>query len=159
MPKNVMTCLFLLVSISVGAMFLRADDGETRFKPKTYVPRNTVGSQAYRAPTYMPSDTPRPTGTALDAPRASSVWRFFRPKDSAKEAKQLHDAPLRDSEAFVQQKKISVPSIHVAQGSVTEQQPFNAAGKQLNQAGYQASEPSRSKNPLLKPRQGIKEPE
>ncbi len=159
MPLNAMTRLLLPLSLSIGAGLLCADDGEVRFKTKAYTPRGTASDQVYRAPAYTPSDAQRSAGATLDTPRAGNAWHLFRPRDSGKAAQRLHDAPALDNEAYSQQKSIRVPSIRTAPGSIAERQPFEAADKKLSDAGYQAREPSRDKNPLLKPRQGIKEPE
>jgi len=136
----------------------RAGDDEVTFKPKSYVPRNTLQDRSYVGSTYSPSSTPKPTGTSLE-PSKSGRWSLFSSKSSGLTDKSLTDIREKTGEAYKQEKQISASTIKADSSAVPENKPFDANGKKLTDASYKAPEGPREKDPILKPRQGIKAPE
>ena len=145
--------------IACTGVLRAADADETPFKPRAYSPRKTLNDSSYRAASYVPSDTSHPVGKALEEPKTSSRWNFFKSRKTAAEPKQAKDAQLRDAQAYTQQKHISVPTIKADPRDVPDKKPFNESVKKLGDATFTPTEKPQAKNPLLKPRQGIKEPE
>jgi hypothetical protein len=138
----------------------RGSDEETRFKPKAYAPRQTLRENTYRESAYTPSATPPSTGKRVEeAPGAPSRWRLFSRDKKADDTKKLADAPVEHETAYKQEKRISVPTLKADPRDVPEQIPFKESGQKLTDGDYKAKEPSREKNPLLAPRQGIKAPQ
>lgn len=143
--------LLLLTAFAARA----ADDDEARFKPRAYAPGKTLQDRAYRASAYAPSDKPRPTDTPLTTSR-SGFWNLFKQK-RYDEGKPLEAKPLDESLSYKQDRQITVPTMSANPAAATDKKPFVDAGEKLADADYQAPEKSLDKNPLLKPRQGIKE--
>ena len=146
--------LTLLLLIAFAA---QAEDDEVRFKPKSYAPGKTLQSRAYAAPAYTPSENPRPTGSPAKASRAGFWRRLTQPKYVG--GTPLADEPSEKGAAFRPEQHISASTLSANPGAAAEHIPFEDAGKKLADAGYTAPEKPREKNPLLKPRQGIKEPQ
>jgi hypothetical protein len=134
-----------------------AEDDAVRFKPKAYTPGKTVQDRTYRAPAYTPA-TQTPATGARATPARSGFWGLFKPKP-LQTAPRYAAPPVAQNTPYVQRQKISVPSITPDTGAMAEHTPFISSDKKLEDAGFQAPEKSREKNPLLAPRQGIKEPE
>ena len=132
-----------------------ADDDEARLKPRAYAPGKVLQDRTYRASAYAPSANPRPTGTPLTTSH-SGFWGLFKQK-RYDEVKPLEAKPLEEGLAYKQERQITVPSMSVNPSVAADNKPFVDAGEKLADARYQAPEKSRDKNPLLKPRQGIKE--
>lgn len=145
--------------IACTGLLHAADPDETHFKPKAYSPRKTLNDASYRASTYVPLDTSHPVGKALEDPSRFSRWNFFKSRKTAAEFKQAPDARLTDADAYTQQKHISVPTIKADPRDVPDKKPFKESVKKVGDATFTPEEKPQGKNPLLKPRQGIKEPE
>ncbi len=148
-----------LALIACTGVLRAAEADETPFKPRAYTPRKKLNDSSYKAATYVPPDTAHPVGKTLEEPRSSRNWFFFKPRKQAAEPKHTTDAQLRDAQTYTQQKHISVPTIKADPRDVQEKKPFNEPSKKLDNATFTPTEKPQSKNPLLKPRQGIKEPE
>ena len=151
---RILTLLLLCSCLNVA----RAGDDEVNFKPKSYVPRNTLQDRSYVGSTYSPACASKPTGTSLE-PSKSGSWSLFSSKSPGLTEKNLTDTQEMKGEAYKQQKQISASTLKADPSAVPENKPFNANGKKLTDANYKAPEGPREKNPLLKPRQGIKETE
>ena len=153
-PYMLLTALVACVSL------LHAEDAdEVRFRPKAYAPHKSLNDRAYAAAAYAPSEKLRPENKRFEAPRAVSRWNLFKRNAATAEARQAHDAALTDAPAYTRQKHISVPTIKADPRDVPENRPFEAPDKKIADTGYTPAEKPQAKNPLLKPRQGIKEPE
>lgn len=150
--------LFMALAACTGVLHA-ADEDEVRFRPKAYAPRKSLNDSAYTAAAYAPSEKLRRENTRFDEPRAVHRWNLFKRNTTVTAAKQVHDAELTDAPAYTQQKHISVPTVKADPRDVPEKKPFEAPDKQITNAGYTPAEKPQAKNPLLKPRQGIKEPE
>ena len=146
------TLLVLLFSCAA-----RAGDDEARLKPKAYSPGKTQQNRPYQAAAYAPAQASRTIGAPLSDSRGG-FWRFFKPKPLEK-MPLLPNSPAAGSTPYVQRQQITVPSITPDQTAVlSEHKPFSG-DKKLEAAGFTAPEKPREKNPLLAPRQGIKEPQ
>lgn len=150
--------LFMALVAFAGVLHAAGED-EVRFRPKAYAPRKSLNDSAYTAAAYTPSEKLRQENKRFDEPRAVRRWNLFKRNTTVTEAKQVHDAELTDAPAYTQQKHISVPTIKADPRDVPEKKPFEAPDKKITNAGYTPAEKPQAKNPLLKPRQGIKEPE
>ena len=147
--------LLLLLSCQRAAL---AGDDEAHFKPKSYAPRNTLQDRSYSGSAYSPSSASQPADTRAE-PSKSGRWTFFAPKAPALADRKLTGAQEDKGEAYKQERQISVPTIRADPSVVPAEKPFDANGKKLTGTDYKAPEAPREKNPLLKPRQGIKEHE
>ena len=153
-----MPLLRIVLLLSACACSLHAADEETRFKPKSYTPRKELTTQTYRAPVYTPSEASRSTGSGMEPPREPSRWNVFkRPKPL--DEKHLPETPPAVAEAYKQRQQISVPTITADPAIAADNKPFETTDKKLSDLSYKPSDRPRDKNPLLAPRQGIKEPE
>ena len=146
----------LLFCLCLGTV--RAGDDEAHFKPKNYAPSKSLGDPSYSAHAYAPATASQPLGTTIK-PTEKSHWSFFTSKNPALDDKKVSSAPEEKGVAYKQQQQISVPTLPPDPSSVPEKKPFDANGKKVTDANYQAPKPSNEKDPMLKPRQGIKEPE
>ena len=133
-----------------------ADDDETRFKAKPYTSRNSQSdSKAYRASAYTPSRSSNVSATAFQPAPTQSRWSLFKRKPAG-EAKQASAEKLPEAIAYRQQKHTSVPTIKADPGAIQEKKPYIKRDSDPFEA-FTPAEKSGWKNPLLKPRQGIKE--
>ncbi len=157
MPRFV-TLLLLLTCCAV-----RAEDDEVRYRPKTAAPAKTAQSRSYQAAAYTPAKTAHAAEAAAEKraePAHAGFWHFFRPKPAAQPAK-LADASPAASEPFVQRPPITVPTMTPDRKAINmdEHKPYVEGESKLVSAGYKPADKPREKNPLLAPRQGIKEPQ
>lgn len=136
-----------------------ADPDEVRFKPKSYTPRKALKDSSYQAASYAPSGTARSVGQPLEQPRSAQRWNPFRRAATVTETKQVHEASLSGTSPYTPQKHISVPTISADSRDIPEKKPFEETGKQLADKAFSPAKKPQEKNPLLRPRQGIKEPE
>ena len=147
--------LLLLLSCFSAA---RAEDDEVRFKPKAYTPSKPLQDRSYQAPVYTPTIASPSVGSKI-APKENGHWSIFSSKVPALADKKVPDAPEAKGEAYKQEKQISVSTIKADPRDVPERKPFDQNGKKLTDADYKAPAKPTEKNPMLKPRQGIKETE
>lgn len=148
----------VLLVLSACACSVHAADEETRFKARSYTPRKELTTQAYRAPVYTPSEASRSTGTGMEQPRETSRWNVFKRAKPLAE-KRLPEAQPAAADAYKQRQQISVPTITADPAIAADNKPFETTDKKLSDLSYKPSDRPRDKNPLLAPRQGIKEPE
>ena len=106
-----------------------AEDDEARLKPKAYVPGKAAQSRTYQASAYAPAGKVAPATAAAGGKRAEPSRGGFWSFFTAK--------------PFENAKLAGAP----------------AAEAKLTAPGYKPPEKPREKNPLLAPRQGIKEPQ
>ena len=150
------TIVPIFLAFCAGGL-LAADDDETKFKAKTYAPGKPLSDTAYRAAPYTPSPATKSVG-APAAPEnpSGSRWSFFtrKPAEASKPApgeQSAHATP------YVQQKHTAVPTIKADARAVQEKNPYVSTDTAPDYP-FKPAEKSEWKNPLLKPRQGIKEP-
>lgn len=145
--------LLLLLACAARA----TDEDEARFKPRAYAPSKTLSDGAYQAAAYRPARAERGIGEPLKKPRGG-LWSLFSPKP-LESAPALEEAPSAPKTPYAQTRHVSAPSMTPDPGgAAAEHKPFTG-DKTLESAGYKPAEKPREKNPLLAPRQGIKEPQ
>lgn len=142
--------LLLLAGTAVAA------DDEARFKTKAYTGK-TLQDRSYQPAAYTPAAKPLSTGAPLK-PSSGGFWNIFKSKGD-KTGKRLAGNTQAQDTPFVQREHISVPTISADPSVAPEKKPFDNAGKRVTDGSYKAPDKPTEKNPLLKPRQGIKEPE
>ncbi len=142
--------------IALLALTARAADDETRFKPKAYTGK-TLQDRTYQAPAYKPAEKPRSAGAPLKSATSGS-WTTFK-SAGGETGQRLSEAAPANVEPYVQRTQISVPTLAPDPSVVPEKKPFDDTGKRVAEDPYKAPEKPTEKNPLLKPHQGIKEPE
>lgn len=149
-----MTRLALLLSLFACAAL--AEEDEVRFRPKTYRPAQALKDNAYQSAVYTPA--PPPAAATRRPESRGGFWSFFtsRPLDAAPAFK---DAPPARKTPYEQHRQVVAASITPDPGAAAEHKPFVEGANKLEAAGYTPPEKPREKNPLLAPRQGIKEPE
>jgi hypothetical protein len=141
----------------------QAADEDARFKPKAYVPSKPAQNRAYQAAEYAPgkalSAAAPATGKSAE-PARHSIWSFFKAKPFENTPK-LADAPAADAAPYAQSQQITVPTMTPDRKAINmdEHKPYIEGENKLQAAGYKPPEKPREKNPLLAPRQGIKEPQ
>lgn len=158
MTSRATTLTAALVLLASCADLFARDDDEVRFKSKSYTPRNTAESKAYTPNAYTPTAS-RSTGKPIEPPRTQSRWNIFGGGKASSNDKTLDDAKTAESKPYTVQQHISVPTIKPDPSSVAEKKPYQDPTDKLADGTYKPSDKPRDKNPLLKPRQGIKEPE
>jgi hypothetical protein len=146
----------VLTAFALIACCARAADEEARYKPKAYSGK-ALSDRSYQAAAYQPSAPTRSIGTPAKN-SSGGFWSRFKSKGSVEEPR-LAGAAAVNAPAYVQEKHISVPTTPPDPSAVPEKKPFDDSGKRVTDATYKAPDKPTEKNPLLKPRQGIKEPE
>lgn len=146
----------IIAALALSALCLRADDDEVRFKSRTYTPGKKVNGSTYRPSSYTPSRSLEPAAAPVKK-TSSSGWKFFSRKKDNAPATPAHNERLADSTAYTQQKNISVPTIKADPRAIQEKKPLITSNKDTPNSPFTPAEKSEWKNPLLKPRQGIKE--
>ena len=133
-------------------------DDEVTFKPQTYKPRKELSTRTYSEKSYTVSDkaAARPTGKQL--PQSQSRQPDMKPlvtKDPLN-GKSLEPPPPMQPNPFAQSDKQTYAStISPAKTAPTERKHF--VTNKVSAATFVPAEKPKEKNPLLQPRQGIKE--
>lgn len=146
-----------LCAVCAGCVFA-ADSDETTYSSRAYAPRKSAGNaKTYQAPAYTPARAPRTTGKPITTSASRSWWNPFRRTKTFAETPRA-EAPLRvEATPYQQQKHISVSTLKADPRAIQERKPFISSEKNAPNAGFTPAEKSEWKNPLLKPRQGIKD--
>ena len=160
----------LLLLASLGAAARAADNDEVKFKPKAYAPHRTLQDGAYSGKTYAPSSSQPSVGAPLPEQK-KSFWSIFKPSAHAPEdrplpnpqalsdAQALPNAQAPADRAYKQEKQISVVTVKADPRDAPEKSPLDKNGKKVADNPYKAPDKPEGKNPMLRPRQGIKEPQ
>ena len=152
--------LSILLTVIAGSCVAHAaNDNETQFKTKEYVPHRSANDLSYKASAYTPSGSPRSIGKPIGKSAGSSRWNIFKSGQTITEAKEVHDATLKDEPLYKQQKNISVSTIKADVNDIPEKKPFTESGRKLSDLKYKPADTVPAKNPLLKPRQSIEAPQ
>lgn len=123
---------------------------EGRFK--SYQPSKQTECKRFEAKPFQP-----------ESEKSASWGRSFQAKPYvAEHPKELPDLPvytgkLQEDQDFEQKKDIRVRSIAPDPRQLQEKKPFVSGVKGREEKHFEAKERKASKNPLLKPRQGIRE--
>lgn len=146
-----------LCAVCAGCL-IAADSDETTYSSRAYAPRKSAcNAKTYQAPAYTPARAPRTTGKPITTSASRSWWNPFRRTKTFAETPRA-EAPLRvEATPYQQQKHISVSTLKADPRAIQERKPFISSEKNAPNAGFTPAEKSEWKNPLLKPRQGIKD--
>lgn len=132
-------------------------DDEVQLKSKTYEPRKTFSATAHRSAEYQ--TRPSRTVSARQAePQRGSWWKIFRSRSPSSVSTPLSGTAAAESVPLRQDKQITAATMKAVPQSVTEKKPY-ASGVSQTSKSYTPDNRPRPKNPLLRPRQNIKEPE
>ena len=129
-----------LCAVCAGCVFA-ADSDETTYSSRAYAPRKSAGNaKTYQAPVYTPARATRTIGKPITASASRSWWNPFRRAKTFAEAPRAAAPQRVEATPYQQHKHIAVSTL-----------------KNAPNAGFTPAEKSEWKNPLLKPRQGIKD--
>ncbi len=146
-----------LCAVCAGCIFA-ADSDETTYSSRAYAPRKTAGNaKTYQAPAYTPAHAPRTVGKPITTPPPRSWWNPFRRAKTFAETPRAEAPPRVEATPYQQQKHISVSTLKADPRAIQERKPFISSDKNAPNAGFTPAAKSEWKNPLLKPRQGIKD--
>ncbi|MDD4623316.1 MAG: hypothetical protein PHG71_08790 [Kiritimatiellae bacterium] len=132
-------------------------DGEVKLKQKAYEPRKKLEASQLRTRTYKPEDS-RDLKTKPIKTRREGWWNVFRSKKPESVSDPLRGAASVESTPLRQNKRISAATMKAVPQSVTEKKPHET-GVSKSAKPYTPDNKPRPKNPLLRPRQNIKEPQ
>ena len=151
--------IFSLLLLCVNNLH-SAEDDEVRFKTKTYSPRNAgASSRAYVAKNYQPKAASGGIGVAVEKSNDVHSWKAVAGRPFKSDKDQPLSEEKLESEPYKVQQQIKVPTITADKRMLQEHETFETAGKDLATHSYAPAEKPREKNPLLTPRQSIKETE
>ena len=137
-----------------------ADDDEVRFKPQTYKPRKELSMRTYSEKPYTVSEkaAARPTGKALPASQARQPEMKPLVAKEPLNGKSLEAPPSMQTEPFVKgDKQTYASTISPNKVATAERKTFKASTNKVGNIAFVPAEKPKEKNPLLQPRQGIKE--
>ena len=149
---------YLKIWITLCFLWLCSAVGEedVKFRTRTYKASSTLDSSAYQSPSYV-SQRVRTTEKAPQNTRSQGFWQRFISRRSKESDVPLEAEPSVKTTPLKQGPPIRVPTIQTPAGLIPEKQPFVAADKKCEDKIFQDKKTSEEKNPLLTPRQGIKE--
>ncbi len=130
---------------------------ETQLKPQAYETRQASPSSSLRSSSFhsAPSQTLRSKQAEKQIGR---WWQFFRSRKPDPAAAPFSGAAPAASVPLRQDQQISAATLKAAPPSVTEKKPYET-GVSKTVKPYTPDNRPRPKNPLLRPRQNIKEPQ
>ncbi len=149
---------FFIIGFCVIALtFAGSADDEVQLKSKSYDSRKNVSTTTLRSRTYESS--PLRTHDYKQAEQTSSRWwKIFTPGKSEPVSAPLSGTAAAQSTPLRQDKQISAATIKAVPQSVTEKKPYET-GANKSVKPYTPDNRPKAKNPLLRPRQNIKEPQ
>lgn len=154
--------IFMLLLAFGAVLNVLADDDEVKFHARKYRSRKSgefksyTSSKTQRVKTFNAKSY---DGKNLPAYRSKAYHEkpFEVHRREGSPDLPVYVGETQDEKAFKQQRHIVVRSIPADPRKIKEKKPFiSGVGKQRDKE-FVAKEKSRAKNPLLKPRQGIKE--
>ena len=146
-----------LCAVCAGCVFA-ADSDETTYSSRAYAPRKSAGNaKTYQAPVYTPARATRTIGKPITASASRSWWNPFRRAKTFAEAPRAAAPQRVEATPYQQHKHIAVSTLKADPRAIQERKPFISSEKNAPNAGFTPAEKSEWKNPLLKPRQGIKD--
>lgn len=155
MTRRIQTTV-ALCAVCAGCVFA-ADSDETTYSSRAYAPRKSGNAKTYQASTYKSARASHTVGKPLTTSPSKRRWNPFRRNKTLEDAPRT-EAPKRIEETpYQQQKHIAVSTLKPDPNAVQERKPFVASEKDVPNAGFTPAEKSGWKNPMLKPRQGIKD--
>ena len=144
--------LFLLFFAAV--LSVRADRG-VKFKAKTYEPRKTFKGKTYEAKPYSPN-----VGTVRSetyTPAHTGSWKTQDERRTAPARPFDGGAGKAPAQTFTPRDTPSVKTFKTDPADVQERKPFVKNAPDLEHKSFTPPEKKDEYNPMLTPRQGIKE--
>ena len=157
MTKETMliTALCLSVSAASGA------DDEVRFKPQAYKPGKELSAKPYAEKPYTASEkaAARPVGEAMPAAQVKRAEvKPLAVKELSQDAKPFGAPTPAQADPFKpDEKQTYVPTISPPNMAAMKKKPYMASTNKLGHTVFTLKEEPKEKNPMLQPRQGIKE--
>ena len=156
------TRLGCLAALLLGACFssssMAAND-EARLKSREFKPGKTLQNSGYKAKEYQSARKQSAPGTTYKKKEEkNSRWTLFK-KREMESAKPSPAAKLAANKPYKQEKHTRVPTTKADARLVEEKKPYIKQKGELEESPFTPAQKSEWKNPLLKPRQGIKEPD
>lgn len=150
--------IIVMLCAGCASWVFAADSDETAYSSRAYAPRRSAATaKPYQAPAYAPSRAPHTTGKPITTPSPRRWWNPFRRAETLVDAPRAATPLLVEATPYRQQKHISVSTLKADPSAIQERKPFISSEKNASNAGFTPAEKSEWKNPLLKPRQGIKD--
>jgi len=144
-----------------------ANDDEAKFKPQGYTPRkDSLNARTFSEKPYTVSEKAgsRPTGNPISPAQARQVEMKPLVTKEPLNSKSLEPPPSMQVDPYVRGDKQTYASTISPDklATATERKPFVVTTNKLNTAkaptkDFIPTEKSKEKNPMLQPRQGIKE--
>ncbi len=161
MPQEIQTScktvLPLITAVLIATCPARAADDEARLKSKQYTPGKKLNESSFSGKKYSASDAKRLNAANYDKPaQESKGWLFFKSK-AADKGQPAKGDQLSESKPYKQEKHTVVPTIKADARAIEEKKPFVKSDQELPASIFKPTEKSDWHNPLLKPRQGVKE--
>ncbi|MBR4171771.1 MAG: hypothetical protein IKR48_08980 [Kiritimatiellae bacterium] len=145
--------LFLFSSVSCTTRSEVSHD-ETRFIPKTYRARDDHGGKLFEGKSYSASSY-RSTGSSY-APSHEQEWKSAEQGNTAN-ASPFESKSVAQGEKYVQRKTTKVCTFQAPPDIAPERKPYVKGTEDLAAKEFQAAEKKAGYDPMLRPRQGIKE--
>ncbi|MDD4102498.1 MAG: hypothetical protein PHU80_07695 [Kiritimatiellae bacterium] len=138
------------------AITCNADD-EVQLKSKSYEPRKNLTHSKHRSRAYQTS--PARTLDSKQAEQTSGQWwKIFSSRKPEPVSAPLSGTASVKSAPLRQDKQITAVTMKAVPQSVTEKKPYETNVSKTDK-DYTPDNRPRPKNPLLRPRQNIKEPQ
>lgn len=153
MRKIFSITLFFLFALALTG---KADE-EARLKQKAYEPRKNLVPSQISTPPYQSADS-RNIKTKRVKSRREGWWKIFSSRKPEPVAEPLRGATSAESVPLRQDKQIYAATMKAVPPGVTEKKPYET-GVSKAAKPYTPDNRPRPKNPLLRPRQNIKEPQ
>ncbi len=150
---------FLCVAMT---SFVLHADNTVQYKTRAYTPGKTTSLKTFEAKDYQPSKSRTQRTYETEKPYASDA-------DYQKSQKSITDRPFETRKEAVESKPAEhtlytpsdrqtlISTMSANPAVVTDEKPFEAQTGALGSKVYKAGEKKPETNPLLRPKQGIKE--
>ena len=141
-----------------------ADNDEVKFKPQVYKSRtDTAPARTFAEKPYTVSEktAARSTGTVFTPPaqprQRQPEMKPLVTKEPLNSKSLEPPAPMEDNPYVRGDKQTYASTISPNKTATAERKPFAASTNKVNDATFVPAEKPKEKNPMLQPRQGIKE--
>jgi len=149
------------VAVLMGFLSLQAaEEDDVQFKPKTYVPGKSGTFKSCPATPYRPSEksASRSIGPVYDAKGKEASRDAFSPATRELDAPALKPSDPVPARAYTHtDQQTFVATMTPDPAVAAEQKPFESKSGKLRADPFTPAERPHEKNPLLRPRQDIKE--
>lgn len=148
--------LSILAVVCLLAVTAHAANDDARFKPKEYKESKRTANSAFKGKGYTPSKQKQASDSTYKRSKRAEGWSLFKSK-RAERGEKLQTEALADIKPYKQEKHTVVPTTKADPRAIEEKKPFVKSEQELPAEVFKPAEKSEWKNPLLKPRQSVKE--